>query len=678
MKFVYPQFLFALFTLIIPILIHLFSFRRHKLIYFSDVRFLRDIKQQTRSLNKLKHLLVLLFRMLMLAALVLAFAQPFIPSGNELQTRGQQAISIYIDNSFSMEAKSEDGNLLAEAKRRAAEIARAYAPADKFQLLTNDFLAVQQRLLTREEFLNALQDVQISPASKKISEVFSRQQDMLHSAPQQVKKAFLLSDFQHLVTDFSAWQADSQITVTCVPVQSAAWANLYIDSVWFESPVRSRMQAEKVWVRIVNRSKQAIEDVPLSLTLNGQLVVPASFSVMPGESVTVPLTFTHKNTGFVAGKVSINDYPIVFDDHFYFAYALHSKLPVMAVYGNQENKSVNALFAGDSAIQFTSVHEKNLDYAALATQRLLILYDLPSIASGMQAEIKRFLEEFGGSVLFFPADEPNKESYATFFAALNSAYYAESDTAARKVNYINFKHRIFNNVFEKTPENMDLPFVKKHFRLQRLTRSANEDVLKLNNGNDFLLEQKCGKGSLFLSAVSLQPASSNLTAHALFVPMVYSMALQSDRQQSLYYTCGEQARIELSPGQLFDSPLRIQNESMEFIPEMQKSGFSQAVLVQDYIRTDGIYLLKHKTDTIQLLAFNYSRHESDTRMYTPDELKEQVLKNNLHNVSLLETGATDLTKVITEKEKGTTLWKLFIILALLFLATETLLLKFWK
>ena len=80
MKFLYPEFLFGLFTLIIPIIIHLFNFRRSKKVYFSSTRFLKNIKKSTSQKRQIKHFLILFSRLLFLTFLVLAFAQPFIPS----------------------------------------------------------------------------------------------------------------------------------------------------------------------------------------------------------------------------------------------------------------------------------------------------------------------------------------------------------------------------------------------------------------------------------------------------------------------------------------------------------------------------------------------------------------------------------------------------------------------
>ena len=97
MRFAYPEFLFALSLIAIPIVIHLFNFRRFKKIYFTNVKFLKDIKEETTSRSKLKHLLVLLSRILAVSFLVFAFAQPFIPSViKELQVMKEQSVFILI------------------------------------------------------------------------------------------------------------------------------------------------------------------------------------------------------------------------------------------------------------------------------------------------------------------------------------------------------------------------------------------------------------------------------------------------------------------------------------------------------------------------------------------------------------------------------------------------------
>ena len=78
MKFLYPQFLYALALIAIPIIIHLFNFRKFKTIYFSNVQFLKSVNEKTKSKSQLKHILILSSRVLTIAALVMAFSQPYL------------------------------------------------------------------------------------------------------------------------------------------------------------------------------------------------------------------------------------------------------------------------------------------------------------------------------------------------------------------------------------------------------------------------------------------------------------------------------------------------------------------------------------------------------------------------------------------------------------------------
>ena len=144
MQFLFPGFLFALATLAIPIIVHLFYFRRFKKIYFTNVSFLKEVKEETSNRRKLRNLLVLIMRCLAIALMVLAFAQPYIPTGNGIK-RGEKAVSVFVDNSFSMSALSKDAALLELAKKRAKDIISAFAPDDRFQVLTNDFEGRDQR-----------------------------------------------------------------------------------------------------------------------------------------------------------------------------------------------------------------------------------------------------------------------------------------------------------------------------------------------------------------------------------------------------------------------------------------------------------------------------------------------------------------------------------------------------
>src|SRR5690606_31598102 len=122
MQLLYPGFLYALLVLAIPVLIHLFHFRRFKKVYFSNVQFLKSIQQQQASGKLLKHRLILLSRLAALLFLVLAFARPYIPLTKNQNLQHLTRVSIFIDNSYSMQLQNAKGILLDEARRKAKEI----------------------------------------------------------------------------------------------------------------------------------------------------------------------------------------------------------------------------------------------------------------------------------------------------------------------------------------------------------------------------------------------------------------------------------------------------------------------------------------------------------------------------------------------------------------------------
>src|SRR6187549_1647605 len=126
MHFLYPAFLFALLSLAIPVLVHLFNFRRYQKVYFSNVQFLKEIREQQSSRRNLKERLILASRLLALLFLVLAFARPYIPGPQVVNAGKLKVASVFIDNSYSMQTLSREGSLLDEAKKKAKEIVTAY------------------------------------------------------------------------------------------------------------------------------------------------------------------------------------------------------------------------------------------------------------------------------------------------------------------------------------------------------------------------------------------------------------------------------------------------------------------------------------------------------------------------------------------------------------------------
>jgi len=685
MNFLYPSFLFALSAIAIPILIHLFNFRKFKTIYFSNVRFLKEIKQETQKQSKLKHLLVLLCRILAITSLVFAFSQPFIPAKNKNITIGDKAVSIFIDNSFSMDAINKNGTLLDDAKKKALEIVSTYKATDRFQLLSNDFEGRHQRLVSKEEFSDLLDEIKISPATKNLSEIISRQNDVLKQSGYKNKNIFIISDLQKSISDFNKFTIDSSISINLIPIVANENNNVYIDTCWFESPVRKINQTEKLHVRIVNKSNKTLENNAIKLFINNEQKTPASFTVESNNSTEIVLSFSSKQTGIQHCKIEINDYPVTFDDKFYFCFDVAKNIPILCINNsatNNENSYLNNLFGKDSLFQYTNIQENKLDYSSFANYSLIILNELKTISSGLAQELNRFVIN-GGSLMILPSSEAEIASYNSFLQPLNTIIFERKDSINTIVDKINFEHPIYNDVFDSKNlkiNNLDLPKINEHYALSKNSKSNSEYLLKLQNGDGLLNISDIEKGKIYTSAIGLNTEFSNFPKHALFVPTLIKIAINSLRSDKLFYTLGTDNSIEISNVKAGENVFAIKslNNTYEFIPEHKSYNSKTEIHTRNQIAEAGNYNLINNQQIIEPLAFNNNRKESDLTCHTSETLQKELSENNLKNIQLFSPNEKPLNIVISEQEQGTKLWKICIILALLFLGAEIILLRLIK
>jgi hypothetical protein len=687
MQFVNPLYLFGLLAVAIPIIIHLFNFRRFRKVYFTNVRFLQELKQQTQKQSQLRHLLILATRILAIAALVMAFAQPYIPFSNKhSRIASRNAVSVFVDNSFSMEAVGTNGTLLDESKTKAREIVSAYKSSDLFHLLTCDFEGRHQRLVTRDEFLTLLEEVKISPSVRSFNEIIRRQNDLLKNEPNSRRSSFIVSDFQKSSFNGIDFQNDSTVNTYLVPLKSTAVDNVYIDTCWFEQPTQQPGKTSLLSARIWNKSENDLEKIPLKLLINNQQKSVASIDIKAGMSTTVELPFTIHQTGPQHGLLQVTDYPITYDDKFYFSFDVLASINVLAINGGSENRFLNALYKQDSSIQFTNMNEKSLDYGSLPKYDLIIFNEIPIISSGLSGEIKKYVGN-GGTILILPAYNADLTTYNNFLSSLNSPTYQKSDTTSTKVVKLSEESYLFRDVFEKSQAKMavsantDLPKVNKHFPIQVPTSSLTTPLMGMLNGREFLTLTISGLGQVLQFAAPLDAAFSNFVQQALFVPVLYNIALISHPTHSLYSIIGDNKAIRVGTtipeGDKIFKIKSLQGD-FEMIPQTNTSGNMVNVFVANQIHSSGNFELLNDKKAITSLSFNYNRGESDLTSNSADELENMLDKAHLDNFDILKSGQKPLNEVIASINSGTQLWRYFIWAALILLLSEILLIRFVK
>ena len=675
MAFLYANFLWAFTALAIPIIIHLFQLRRFKRIEFPNVQFLQEVTQQTRSRKQVRHWLVLLARIFALAALVLAFAQPYLPASDGVAPAGERAVGLYLDDSWSMDGQNAGGRLLDQARTDAQDAIMAHAPAVRFQVLTNRFEGRQQLLLGRDEALAAAGQVEVGPHSKPLSQVMERQREALARSEAPVKRALLFTDLQKSVTDVEQWKNDSAVRTVIVPLEASTADNLAIDSVWFASPVRRLGQVEELNVRVRNYGAQELHNVPLKLGIDGRQRSMATFSIGPGAQVDTILTFTNEASGFHHGEVAIEDRPITYDDRLHIAFSTTERLRVLLLSGGDtaSDNDIGAVFAGDSTFRFTVQPYRQIDLASMARQDLVVLNALPDMPSGLTLALKDFVEG-GGSLALFPpagADLPGyREALAQFGAALGAR-----DTAGVKVERIDLRTSFYREVFSNMPANVDLPLVRTRFAIT--PAPAAEVLLRLRNGAAYLSATPQGKGCVYLCASPLAVAGGNFSRHALFVTSLLRMAEQARPMGALYHIIGQEAALPLEGMELDgEAPPHLKGPGgIDAIPEVRRTVAGTSLVLHDEDLVPGPYALTVEGDTVALIALDLARTEGDPAAYTTDELKALIQRHGLGTFTVLDKAGNELAATLRDLDHGPKLWKWFILATLLFLLLEVLLIR---
>jgi hypothetical protein len=674
MHFIYPAFLFALLTLAIPVLVHLFNFRRYQKVFFSNVQFLKEVKEQQSSRRNLRERLILASRLLAITFLVLAFARPYLPDKNMVNVGKQQAVSIFVDNSYSMQTLNAEGSLLNEAKRRAKEIAMAYSLNDRFQLLTQDFEGKHQRLLNRQEFNDAVDAVKISAQSRSLQQIISRQQSLFQNQPTTIQSAFIISDFQKSLTQPAALKTDTGFRLNLVQLRANTLPNVAVDSVWLISAVHRPGETEKLVIKLHNYAAEDATGVPLKLLVNRAQKALGSFSIKARNTLQDTLTFSGLQAGWQQAEIQLQDNPVIFDNQFYFSFNVKARMPVLLVNRGQPNKYLQAAFAADPFFSVVNANEGNVDYAALSSYPLIVLSDIESISTGLIQQLKSYVSK-GGTMAVFPADGADLASYRTLLQTAGAAYPEKLIIENTRVSTLNVHNALFKSVFEDVPRNPDLPLVKKYYQLSAGSQTNGESLMELPGRQPFWSGYRSGSGMVYVSAVPLHEDYSNLPRHALLLPIMYRMALLSGHDLPLFNTIGKNAAIETVPVQLNEKEiLKITKGSQTLIPDARQQEGSTMLFLADQIQEPGNYQLKKQDSLVAVMAFNNSRQESDLTYLSQAQMKV-LLPDGSH---ILEAGKTSLTGLVTETNFGLQLWKLCIILTLIFLAAEIALVRFFR
>jgi hypothetical protein len=335
------------------------------------------------------------------------------------------------------------------------------------------------------------------------------------------------------------------------------------------------------------------------------------------------------------------------------------------------------LFDSELNVNYSEVSANAFDYSLLASTDLLILNEVKSFSSGMIQEVMKFAKE-DGHVLFVANQDQDLESTQELLLALNAERISKSDSSDQKAEGVNLESALFKNVFTEWEDRIDLPAVKKFYSTESRAVSSAERLLTLSNGQPLLTSYRSEEGYLYVLPVSLRDNWTNFHRHALFVPTMYNIAINSINSAVSLESIGSNDLIRTKTSIQNSEILRVNGieNDLSFVPEIVRHSSGTGIYVHDQVTKGGHYLLTTEAgDTIQTISFNYNRDESDLKTIDATEFISKLKEKGFQNAQILDGTTEALANKVKETKDGKHLWRLFLILALGCLLIETILIR---
>ncbi len=666
MNFLYPTFLWGLTALAIPVIIHLFNFRRPKKVFFSNVRFLEAVNKKSSSKIRLKHLLALAARLLAILFLVLAFAQPYLPEKSAgLKT---QMVYFYLDNSQSMSAPVL-GNTTAfdEAYNLINAIVDLYPRETQYKLITNDFSASGNSPVTSDEIKEFSTELTYSDKSRTISEVISRME--VDQFVIDRSDVFLISDYQKSTSGEvrQTLVLDSVNSYNLLPIGTAAVPNLYVDTLFLEKPFLFNSEDNRLIVRILNGGDEDAFDALVKLFIEDNQFATTTVDIVKGGSVELSFDLTGDFSPVNKCSISIEDYPVVFDNEYYFVLKLANRVNIVEV-GDDEATSLGAVFANDQLFRYRYYDVGNVDYSSAVEAQLVIFNGLDQFNSALQP-FTQSLFRSGTSVLIVPSERIDSISYST---TLQMPFGMKRAPVRVSLAPVNSDNPFFENIFDDISGRYETPTATAVF--DWTNRGSN--LISFINGQPFLTRVSKGMGQCYLMSSPLETEFSDFSRHALFVPVMYKIALNSARENNQLSFSINDGLISLELDSLvYETVYQLRGSLGTLVPNQRIVNNKLIMELQTDESAVGFYDVLQNEKKVASIALNHNKSESQISNIRAQELQEMV--SDLSNVDVSEIVSSEsYTNEIRAAYGGANLWKYALILCLIFLLAEVLILRF--
>ena len=641
MLFKYPEIFWALFLLLIPIIVHLIQLRKFRKTPFTNVRLLQKVTAQSSKTRSLKRWLLLFSRMLLFSMLILAFSGPYL-AGKEAE-KSKETI-IYLDNSFSMQAKTADRSLLESAIQ---DLVKQIPESFEFTLFTNDRVFSKTRL---KDIQNELLTLSLTYKQLRFEEVGVKAKSLLGNTEEQAGELIIISDLQNRFLDAANPVPVSGLNTRLVALRPGELSNIVLDSMLIANSTPEQIELS---VKLT-ASRADIESVPVSLYDGNQLI--AKSAALFEDGTDSQMLFTLSTNVVKNGRIEIVDSGLSYDNVLYFSINPPNKTKVLHI-GSKENNFLPRIFVDDE-FDYLSTRDDQVNYSELASQNLIVLDELNTISTALENAVKDFVEN-GGNVVIIPGENIDYDAYNGLLSDLTLPLLDSLVIGDRNITSISFNHPLYKNVFESEISNFNYPKSSRSYRL----KGSAPFILGYQDNMPFLIEQS---GS-YLFTAPLSGDHSTFRNTPLIVPTFYAMAWNSLKLPQLYQVLTGFTLADIPWIAGGDDIVKLRKGNYEFIPLQKRYANKTSLTFTDEPESAGNYSVQVGEQVLTQMSFNYPREESEL----------QYADAALTNLEVSQS-IPELFETLEKEGRITELWKWFVIFAMFFALAEVLIQKLVK
>ncbi len=665
---------------LIPLIIHLFSKRRVKVIEFSSLKHLKAMQRRQVRRLKIRQLLLLILRMLIILAVVLAFARPTMKEGG-LGSHAAVSAVVLFDNSASMNRYVADGDLFELARKRTEQLLATFGEADQVALLPLDATAGGDEAVDFSSSATAgdlLSRLRPGSSSADLQSGLDKALTLLERSDNLNREIYLVTDRQrrNLPDRMVLAESDARICLVELPLEEID--NCGITGIDFGGQLLMPGHDFDLTATVKNYSATDRDDLIASLFLDGNRVAQTDVRVAAGGETAVRFTRSVSHTGFHSGWIELSDDRFAADNRFYFSLHIPDRFNVLIIRGDNTSRFVSlALTPAPSVNQYWSVKEADPEQLSGVNFRdydVVILAGVSALSDSYVERLWSFVDR-GKALFVIYGSQTDTETFNRQWSVTTGVVIEEPiKTSVSRAGYYTFssvdlEHPIFS-VFDF--EDGKPPQVK-FYTLPRLSLLSDSRVLMRFSGDrPALVERRYGRGRVLTFTGPMSPEYSDLTGHAFFVPFVSRVAeyLASDLSSvDLELFVGQNIARSVNIRGSLRSPLQLRApDSSVYIVPPQEEG-DRLLYRPDAADQPGIYRTTYLGQEVDRFALNLSPVEADLAVVDVDQMVSALGAAEHH---LVPTTA-DLMTVISELRFGKELWSLFLWLAAILLLVEMLL-----